>query len=122
VLWQVLRGPTADAVRRARAAWKPGPWPVDPARVATGAELIRAFEYLSRLLLGPDVRSQNHRAIAAHLAGEEGGADAARRRAADELASLYEQARYAPAGEPLSAAALAAARRDLCFLAGVAHA
>ena len=39
--------------------------------------------------------------------------------AAEQLASLYERARYAPPGEPLPEAALATARRDLCLLAGV---
>jgi hypothetical protein len=83
--------------------------------------LIRAFEYLSLLLLGPDARSQNHRTIAAQLGGP-ADEDAARHRAAQDLAAVYEQARYAPAAEPLSTAALASARRDLCFLAGVASA
>jgi hypothetical protein len=43
----------------------------------------------------------------------------ARQQAATELARLYEQARYAPQDDTLSAEDLAAARRDLCFLAGV---
>jgi hypothetical protein len=118
-LWQVLRRSGAGVPRGAQAPWKPGPWPVDPAHVATAAQLIQAFEYLSLLHLGQGARSQNHRAIAAHLGGD-GEQDSQRRQAADELASLYEQARYAPAAETLSAAALACARRDLCFFAGVA--
>ena len=97
--------------------WNLGPWPVNPALVSTPAELIRAFEYLSLLRLGPDSRSWNHRAIAAHL-GQTVPPDG--RRAADELAALYEQARYAPADDPLPADALSTARRDLCLLAGVA--
>jgi hypothetical protein len=42
-----------------------------------------------------------------------------RRRAAEQLAAVYEQARYAPPNEPLAESALATARRDLCLLAGV---
>ena len=86
--------------------------PRSQARVAEHMQLIQAFEYLSLLRLGRAARSWNHRVIAARLGGSGDG-----HRAADELASLYEQARYAP--EPLTDAALAAARRDLCFLAGV---
>jgi hypothetical protein len=96
-----------------------GPWPVDPTHVRTPAELIQAFEYLSLLRLGPDARSWNHRAIAAHL-GARSSEDQRWRLAAEELASLYERARYAPAVDSLPADALVCARRDLCLLAGVA--
>ena len=44
------------------------------------------------------------------------------RLAADELASFYERARYAPATDSLPEEALASARRSLCLLAGVASA
>ncbi len=97
-------------------AWRLGPWPVNPAAVRTRAELVQAFDHLALLLLGPVARSWNHLVIAARL-GEDRKAD--RRRAAAQLAGLYEQARYAPPGEVLADADLAAARRDLCLLAGV---
>jgi hypothetical protein len=121
VLWQMLRQWSARAVQPAPPTWRLGPWPVDPATIASRAELVKAFEYLSLLRLGADARSWNHRAIAANL-GQNGGPDEQRQLAADELASLYEQARYAPVADPLPASALASARRHLCFLAGVASA
>src|SRR5207244_2108340 len=106
-----------------------GPWPVAPANITTRDDVIRAFEYLSLLWLGPPARNWNHEVIAGHL-GEEHKVEAgppalmtwdplAQRRAADELAALYERARYAPPGDPLPADALAVARRDLCFLPGM---
>ena len=98
--------------------WRLGPWPVSPGAVASREDLIRAFEYLSLLKLGPAARSWNHREICAGLSGTE----PQRRRAAEHLAGLYEQARYAPGSEPLSEEALASARRELSFLAGVASA
>src|SRR5262249_17453220 len=72
--------------------------------------------YLSLLRCGYPARVWNHLTIASQL----GGKTDDRRQAARQLAALYEQARYAPEDEPLPAEALAAARRDLCFLAGVA--
>ncbi len=93
--------------------WVLGPWPVAPAAVSSEAELIQAFEHLTLLKLGPAARSWNHRAIAAGL----GAGQPERRRAADQLALLYEQYRYAPAHEPLAADVLHAARRALAFLA-----
>jgi hypothetical protein len=115
--WYVLRRKWHAAGQTAAAA-QLGPWPVDPAQVRTPAELIRAFEYLSVLMLGSAARSWNHRTIAAQLSGP----DVPARQAADELAFLYEQARYAPPADQLPDEALAMARRALCFLAGVAMA
>ncbi len=101
------------------SSWHLGPWPVAPTAVRTRLDLVRAFEYLAFLLLGRDVRSCNHLDIAYHL-GEQGKRPTpARRQAAEQLATLYEIARYAPDNEPLDEPDLAAARRDLCFLAGV---
>jgi len=117
-LWKMARRAPRQLGGGEAGRWQLGLWPVDPARVATRAELVQAFEYLALLRLGRDARAWNHRDIAAHLSG----ADAARGRAADELAALYEQARYAPDDEPLAAADLGTARRNLCLLAGVATA
>jgi hypothetical protein len=117
-LWKMARRAPRRTGGGEAGAWQLGPWPVDPARVATRAELVQAFEYLALLRLGRDARAWNHRDIAAHL----GGADAARGQAAGELAALYEQARYAPDDEPLAAPDLGAARRNLCLLAEVATA
>jgi hypothetical protein len=118
VLWRLgCRG--GWRARDARpGGWRLGPWPVNPAAVATRAELVRAFEYLALLRLGRDARVWNHREIAAHLAP----ADSAQGRAADALAALYEHARYAPDEGPLAAPDLDVARRNLCLLAGVATA
>lgn len=127
-LQRLLARARAGSAGREGPAWKLGPWPVHPAAVRTREELIRAFEYLSLLRLGPAARHWHHLAIAAGL-GQfarpavamrgwgDGSAD--RRRAAEQLAFLYERARYAPPGEPLSETALTTARRDLCLLAGV---
>lgn len=100
---------------QAISGWRLGPWPVDPARISNRAELIAAFEHLALLCVGRQARTWNHHAI-----GEELSKNEERRRAALELAALYEWARYAPEPDELSDQALATARRDLCFLAGVA--
>jgi hypothetical protein len=81
-------------------------------------DLIRAFEQLSLVKLGPDARSWNH----LHLAASLGGNETERRRMAHHLAFLYEQARYAPGDGPMPADALRIARRELALLAGVANA
>jgi hypothetical protein len=111
--WQGVRAAKAALARRHL-----GPWPTDPARVGTREELIRAFEYLSLLRLGEPARSWHHRAIADRL----GDGDADRRVAADRLAALYEQARYAPDAARLTEPAFADARRHLTHLAGAAGA
>jgi hypothetical protein len=120
VLWRLL------AWRKTRAAaaggWRLGPWPVHPAAVRTRGDLVRAFDYLSLLLLGRTARTWNHLEIAARLSADQGEStdtQASRGSAAARLAYLYEQARYAPPAEVLPDAELAAARRHLCLLAGV---
>jgi hypothetical protein len=109
IVWRLRGGALAAEAAGRRPL---GPWPLDPARVASREELIRAFEYLSLLRCGEPARAWHHRAIAACL----GGAGAERRDAAARLAALYERARYAPAagGEP----DWSAARGPLQTLAG----
>jgi hypothetical protein len=119
VLWKSLRWYREQAADA--EGWKLGPWPVRPESVATRAELVRAFEYLALLCLGPAALACNHLDLAARLGARE-GTDVEKRRAAEHLAGLYEQARYAPPDEALRPEELAAARRDLCLLAGVAAA
>lgn len=109
--WQWLVG------RQAASLAQLGGWPVDPAKVSSRAEVVQAFEYLSLLRLGPEARSSHHRDIAAGLGGEP-----ERRRDAEELAELYEQARYTPDADPFADADLARARRFLCHFAGGQHA
>jgi hypothetical protein len=114
-----LVGGGSDAERRL------GPWPVNPAAVRTREDLIRAFEYLSLLRLGLRARHWNHREIAAQLAAQPAATSlvaAERDHAVAHLAGLYEQARYAPPFDPWSDEDLAAARLELCSLAGVAAA
>ncbi|HLJ98249.1 MAG TPA: hypothetical protein VKU02_34135 [Gemmataceae bacterium] len=127
VLWKTF-GHNPARADGARDAWKLGPWPIHPTAVKTRAELIQAFEYLSLLRLGPTARNWHHWAIASGLGRSSDAAPSPRSwaddsserlRAAEQLAFLYEQARYAPAAEALPEAALATARRDLCLLAGV---
>jgi hypothetical protein len=90
-----------------------GPWPVDPARITTRQQLMQAFEYLALLLLGNQARSANHVHIAGNLSTtpEKG-------KAAEQLASLYEKARYDPARDELPAGDFRAASRGLLLLAG----
>jgi hypothetical protein len=123
ILWQLWsRYANSPGIERARAAWRLGAWPVDPARVASRRELIAAFEYLSLLLLGPAAQTWNHRDIAVNLAEQKPAGPPVRENIADRLAGLYELARYAPEEGPLPPEALAEARRDLCYLAGVSAA
>jgi len=117
-LWAVLRRRGWVLLRRAENRWQLGPWPVRPEAVRTRDELVRAFEYLALLRFGLAACSQNHREIADHL----GQSELHHRAAAERLAGLYEQARYAPPEEALPDADLAAARADLSLLAGVAAA
>jgi hypothetical protein len=131
--WQIRAWSRRSAEAEALQGWKLGPWPVQPTAVRTREDLVRAFEYLALLCLGPSARNRHHHDLARQL----GSGDVAlrrsdhpatlvtlpdRRRAARELADLYERARYAPPSDPWPEAAVTAARRDLCSLAGVATA
>jgi hypothetical protein len=120
LLWQRFAHPPAS--ESAGKGWRLGSWPVNPGRVATREELIQAFEFLSVLLLGQAARTWNHLDIAASMGGDGKSTSAEQRTAAHRLGSLYEEARYVPGVESLSPEALADARRNLCFLAGVAAA
>lgn len=90
-----------------------GPWPVDPSQVRTRRELRQAFEYLARLLVGEQVLTWNHRAVARKL-GElrEPGVAVA-------LAGLYEMARYTPGENALLPEQQVAAQRHLLTLRSV---
>lgn len=114
--WKLFRGYRPELVESIGKRLWAARWSVDPSAVMTRADLIRAFEHLSLAQLGVEARTWNHREIAVGLGGEE----IERRRAADELADLYERARYAPESEPLPPEAMATARRALTHLAGVA--
>jgi hypothetical protein len=98
--------------------WRLGPWPVAPEAVSTRQDIVRAFEYLVFLCLGPAAGTRHHRDLAQCLAEQDNG-NPARRQAVETLAWLYEQARYAPAGETLSPDEVSDARHALVLLAGV---
>jgi hypothetical protein len=119
LFWKLGGWSKLQTGRAANGAWQLGPWPVRPGAVSTRQDLVRAFEYLALLSLGRDASTCHHRELAARLAGRDDMDDARRRQAADLLAWLYEQARYAPAEESLSAEEMTEARHALCFLAGV---
>ncbi len=117
LIWQ-SRGWWRDTLEARLAAWRLGPWPVRPGDVTTRADLVRAFEYLALLLLGPGARTCHHLELAQRM-GQRPALDADRQReAAQDLARVYEQARYTPADEPLPDEVLTRARRELCYLAG----
>lgn len=101
----------------------PGAWPVAPAHVTTRGDLVRAFEYLALLILGPAARACHHHDLANRLSQQGEVLVPERREAAERLAALYEQARYAPeqahADVPLPEGEQAIARQALCLLAGV---
>lgn len=98
--------------------WRLGSWPVAPDAVSTRQDVIRAFEYLALLCFGPAAGTCHHRELAERLAEQDNG-NPTRRQAAEMLAYLYEQARYAPADEALSPEELTDARYALCCLSGV---
>jgi len=117
VMVALRRQAAASAHSGGEKPWKLGPWPVSPRAVKTGRDLILAFEYVSLLHFGKQALSWNHREIADRLGEED---DGRHRPAAEHLALLYEQARYAPVEVPLAEHDLANARRELCSLAGLA--
>jgi hypothetical protein len=133
ILWVLLLGALGvalwcgqalyrDRIRDALVhRWKLGPWPVDPSAIRSPRELIQAFEYLALLLLGFEARSRHHLDLAEQLSSRANTNPARQYQAAHQLAHLYEQARYDPAGSALSETDLLRARKYLCFLAGRAN-
>jgi hypothetical protein len=111
-------GPSSQAaVKRQETEWHLGPWPVSPDAVSTRQDVVRAFEYLALLRLGPAAVACHHRQLAERLA-EQDNDNPRRRQAAEMLAWWYEQARYAPDGERLfSPEQLSDIRHALCLLA-----
>lgn len=120
LMWKVMtlaREESASA--RARRL---GDWPVDPRSISTRGELVKAFEYLTLLLLGFEACTRNHVEIAHEFADCKTSNPDLQRLEAEILAWHYEQARYAPESEVLSETDLVESRRALCYLAGVARA
>jgi len=107
---------------RGQDGWRLGRWPIQPSAVQTRGDVVKAFEYLALLVLGRKVSTSHHLDIAGKLGTAQDDLTGRRKNAAEELAHLYEHARYAPPEEQLSEDELATARRDLSFLAGGAAA
>lgn len=118
--WMLWRSSGWQSGGRKAATWRLGPWPVRPSAVKTRRDLVMAFEYLALLRLGRSALACNHLELGERLGRRAG--DVEHHQAATDLARLYERARYAPDNEPLAQADVALARKDLCFLAGVAAA
>jgi hypothetical protein len=91
-----------------------GDWPVALSAIATPADIVRSFEHLSVLKIGPEALSFNHLAIASRLSA---GAGHERCAAAQELATFYEQARYDPDALSFSTDQIRAVRHDIRLLA-----
>lgn len=102
--------------------WRLGPWPVNPGLIRTQGELVQAFDYLALLVLGQKAQNWNHRMVAQGIGGEGDAALMEKWDAANQLATMYEQARYAPAGEPLAEAEILRSRGFFLMLSGAAKA
>lgn len=117
VLWIVLKNLRMEVPALALIPHGLGPWPIDPRRINTREDVVKAFEYLSVLICGMAAKNWTHNTIAdalADLATTHG-------ETAVMLARLYELARYAPLDEPLSHEELMEARELVCGLAGVSY-
>jgi len=111
--WQLLRWTRRGSLPTdPRAAL--GPWPIQPGAVATRSDLVKAFDYLALLTLGPDVASWNHCAVAQRWC-EKASAHAA---LVHDLASAYESARYTHGADELPANVRDQVRKSLALLAG----
>jgi hypothetical protein len=113
--WRLIIRPMQLA-NRATTETAIGPWPVDPARIRTREDLVKAFDHLALRSGGLPARLWHHRQAANKLGAE----DPHRRQTAANLAETYARARYAPPAEPLDEPTALRARRDLCALAGEA--
>lgn len=117
LLWVLIKRMQTDSPQPAYLTNGLGPWPVDPRRINTREDVVKAFEYLSVLICGVKAKTWTHNTIAdalADLAATHG-------ETAAMLARLYELARYAPLDEPLTHEELMEARELVCGLAGVSY-
>ena len=102
-------------------SWSPLPLrvrdqqPVDLRQIRTPEELVRAFEWWSVHLLGPEARHWTHAKIAQALHQKA----AWQKEQIEELARLYELARYAPEARKLPPEVWIQGRHILCLWAGV---
>jgi hypothetical protein len=89
--------------------------PVDPQQIRTAADVVHAFEWWSVQLLGPAARSWTHATIVQALHRKA----VVQKEQAEELAQLYELARYAPEATELPPQVWNRARHILCQWAGI---
>ncbi len=89
-------------------------WPVAPQLVSTREDVVKAFDFLSIAKCGSAAVNWHHRFIAETLSGQQ----PKQRDAVNQLAGLYEKARYAPVNEPFTESDLVAARTSLSQIAG----
>ncbi|HLW65352.1 MAG TPA: hypothetical protein VKS79_08545 [Gemmataceae bacterium] len=113
VLWRFLLKPLSQ-VRIKPSENGVNDWPVNPWLIRTREELVKAFDYLALLKCGTPAKMWHHHEVADHL-GEE-----AQKAQAENLAGVYEQARYSPPPEIIPEPVMDRARQDLCLLAGTA--
>jgi len=104
-----------QAATELQAAKERAAWPIDPARVASRADVVKAFDYLSVSRCGAVAVHWNHQQVAGQLTTQ----NPKQRDDIDRLAGLYEKARYAPERSAFDDRDVAEARRRLCVLAGV---
>jgi hypothetical protein len=113
--WQATRWLGKQSAKALGARPLPGAWPVPPDLVTTRAELIQAFDYLAILKLGMQAKPWNHRAVAKGISAQ----IEAQSQPAEQLADLYEQARYTQGDERLTEWEREQARDALLRLAGM---
>lgn len=87
---------------------------IDFDAIRSREELVKVFDAVSLGRCGEEARNWNHRVIAEQIAETQ----PAHADPADEVAGLYERARYAPQEEDLTAGEFATARQDLRVIAG----
>jgi len=117
ILWVLIKNVRMLTPEPILASDGLGAWPVDPRRINTREDVVKAFEYLSVMICGMSAKTWTHTTIAdalAELAATHG-------ETAIMLARLYELARYAPLDEPLTHDELMEARELVCGLAGVSY-
>jgi hypothetical protein len=114
LVFLLLRKWKLDRLQRA-AGVIDGATSIDFDSIQSREELVRVFNRVSLDRCGEDARPWNHRVVADHF----GQTQPAHAQPANDVAGLYERARYAPADEDLTAREFADARRDLRTIAGV---
>ena len=106
---------TAKTIKAEANLANAGYLPIDFDAIRSREQLVRVFNTVSLEKCGDEARNWNHRVIADQLVE----AQPRYLEPANEVAGLYERARYAPTDEDLTQPEFADARRDLRTIAGV---